>query len=165
MVSVDRLRRLGRASLIAANLVVLLLLVATASLIWMERGWAQRQFRGVQDAFLHGTIGTEVMPLVVAQVLPDIFPENFQPAGKDKGDWIAQFGFMLDPNDKASQGLPIGFAVSNYRPGSGAPSPRVFAFLVFALMLIVLRAAPALGARLRVRRRGGARLGGSFLGQ
>ena len=126
MLSVDRLHKLGRTSLIAANLVVLLLLVAVATLIWMERGWAQRHFRGPQDAFLHGTIGTEVMPLVVAQVLPDLFPENFQPAGKDKGDWVAQFGFMIDANDKANQGLPIGFAVSNYRPQSGAPSPAAF---------------------------------------
>jgi hypothetical protein len=77
MLSVDRLRKLGRASLIAADLVVVLLLVAVATLIWMERGWAQRQFRGPQDAFLHGTIGTEVMPLAVAEVLPDIFPDNF----------------------------------------------------------------------------------------
>lgn len=126
MLSVDRLRKLGRASLITADLVVVLLLVAVATLIWMERGWAQRQFRGPEDAFLHGTIGAEVMPLAVAEVLPDIFPDNFQPAGKDKGDWVAQFGFMRDPDPKANQGLPIGFAVSNYRPGSGAPSPVAF---------------------------------------
>src|SRR5215471_4874862 len=126
MLSVDRLRKLGRASLIAADAVVVLLLIAVAALIWMERGWAHRHFRGAQDAFLHGTIGTEVMPLVVAEVLPDIFPENFQPAGKDKGDWVTQFRFMRDSDPKANQGLPIGFAVSNYRPGSGAPSPIAF---------------------------------------
>jgi hypothetical protein len=126
MLSVDRLRRLGRASLIATNLVMMLLLSAVAILIWLERGWAQRQFRGPQNAFLHGTIGTELMPLTVAEVLPDIFPENFQPAGKDKGDWVAQFGLMRDPDPKANQGLPIGFAVSNYRPRSGAPSPVAF---------------------------------------
>jgi hypothetical protein len=33
---------------------------------------------------------------------------------------------MRDPDPKANQGLPIGFAVSNYRPGSGAPSPVAF---------------------------------------
>jgi cytochrome c5 len=126
MLSVDRLRKLGRASLIAADLVVVLLLVAVATLIWKERGWAKPQIRGAQDAFLHGTIGTEVMPLAVAEVLPDLFPDNFQPAGKDKGDWVAQFGFMRDPDPKAGQGLPIGFVVSNYRPQSGAPSPIAF---------------------------------------
>jgi hypothetical protein len=124
--SVDRLRKLGRGTLIAADLVVAVLLVAVATLIWLERGWARPQMRDAQEAFLYGTIGTEVMPLVVAEVLPDLFPDNFQPAGRDAGDWVAQFGFMRDPDPKTNQALPIGFAVSSYRPQSGAPSPVPF---------------------------------------
>jgi hypothetical protein len=46
MLSVDRLRKLGRASLIAADLAVVLLLVAVATLIWMERGWRSASSAG-----------------------------------------------------------------------------------------------------------------------
>src|SRR4051794_23462837 len=78
-----------------------------------------------KQAFFHGTIGTEVMPLPVAQVLPDIYPEHFQPLGKNAGDWIEQFGFIRSP-DPNSQGLPLGFTISDLMPVSGAKSPVKF---------------------------------------
>ena len=86
-------------------------------------------------AFFHGTIGTEVMPLPVAQVLPDLYPQHFKPLGKDAGDWIDQFGFIrrddvaadVPPgSDAEAGGLPLGFTVSNLTPGTGAPSPVKF---------------------------------------
>jgi mono/diheme cytochrome c family protein len=88
-----------------------------------------------RTAFFHGTIGTEVMPLPVAQVLPDIYPQHFRPMGADRGDWIDQFGFIrrrdvaaaippaLDP---AADDLPLGFTVSSLAPGTGRPSPVKF---------------------------------------
>ena len=78
-----------------------------------------------KEAFFRGTIGTEVMPLPVALVLPDIYPEHFQPLGKDQGDWIDQFGFIRS-QDPASQGLPLGFTISDLTPGTGAKSPVKF---------------------------------------
>src|SRR5688500_4445409 len=123
--SVSRARFLVRAARWFAVASVTLLLVATAALVVLERRWvppaAQRDPRG---SFFDGPIGTELAPLVVLQVLPDMFPEHFQPA-KDGGDWIDQFGFLrADP--PAGDGLPMGFVTSNYRPASGAPSPVRF---------------------------------------
>lgn len=88
-----------------------------------------------KTAFFHGTIGTEVMPLPVAQVLPGIYPQHFQPLGKHAGDWIEQFGFIrrsdvagdIPPGgDPDAEDLPLGFTVSNLTPGSGKPSPVKF---------------------------------------
>jgi hypothetical protein len=73
------------------------------------------------------------MPLPVAHVLPDLFPEHFLPDGKTNGDWIDQFGFLRGSDPKANDGLPVGFAISNYRPQSGAPSP--FSFVGFSCAL------------------------------
>jgi hypothetical protein len=89
-----------------------------------EAGWPTPGFRDTEDAFRHGTSGTEMMPLPVAHVLPDLFPEHFLPGGKTNGDRIDQFGFLRGSDPKANEGLPIGFAISNYRPQSAAPSPR-----------------------------------------
>jgi hypothetical protein len=108
-----------------AVVVVTLLLVATAALIVVERGWAKPPPpREPQQAFFNGSIGTELMPLVVLQVLPDMFPEHFRPAPQG-GDWVEQFGFIRR-NPPDPDGLPLGFVASNYRPQSGAPSPVRF---------------------------------------
>jgi mono/diheme cytochrome c family protein len=123
-VSRQRLRWLGVLGLILANLVVAVALVATGVLIYLESGWATPNYREPGEAFRYGTIGTEVMPLPVALVLPSLAPHHFQPAGSEAGDWIEQFGFLRNPNDP--YGLPIGFATSNYRPKTGAPSPVRF---------------------------------------
>jgi mono/diheme cytochrome c family protein len=128
-----RLAKLGRAAMIVANVLVALALILTAALIWLEHGWVKPQLaREPEDAFRHGTIGTELMPLPVALVLPDLFPEDFQPAGKGAGNWVEQFGFV--PSDPGtSEGLPVGFVTSNYRPGSGSPSPVAFVGFACAL--------------------------------
>ncbi len=125
-VSRDRLHKLSRIGLISANVLVLLALVVTGVFIRLERGWAKPVFRDPEQAFRHGTIGTELMPLPVAYVLPDLFPEHFQPGGPQGGDWVEQFGFLRDSDPSANGGLPIGFVVSRYRPQSGAPSPVAF---------------------------------------
>ena len=87
-VSRDRLHKLSRIGLISANVLVLLALVVTGVFIRLERGWAKPVFRDPEQAFRHGTIGTELMPLPVAYVLPDLFPEHFQPGGPQGGDWV-----------------------------------------------------------------------------
>jgi RoxA-like, cytochrome c-like len=99
---------------------VSLLLVLALALPILERSWATADENlGPQDAFFHGSIGTELVPLPVLQVLPDLFPEDF-----GAGDsWIDRFGFLRssDPG-----GLPVGFTASHRRPQSGAPSPVAF---------------------------------------
>ncbi|ANK88266.1 cytochrome c [Rhizobium sp. MC63] len=125
-ISRDRLYRLFRFLLVSVNLLVLITLVATGIFIRLEGDWVHPTIRDPKDAFENGTIGTELMPLPVALVLPDLFPEHFQPAGADAGDWVKQFGFLPYDNPEANNGLPLGFATSNYRPGSAAPSPVPF---------------------------------------
>ena len=101
--SSDRLLKLGRFVLISANVLVIAALAATAAFIRIKSGWATPVFRDAEDAFRRGTIGTEVMPLPVAHVLPDLFPEHFLPGGKTNGDWIDQFGFLRG-SDPRSEG-------------------------------------------------------------
>jgi hypothetical protein len=102
-----------------------LVLVLTGLLLYREKGWAQPEFLGPREAFFDRTIGTEVIPLPVLQVLPELTRErkHFAPLGPDAGDWIEQFGFL---RSKESKDLPVGFTLSHYRPRSGAPSPVPF---------------------------------------
>jgi len=123
-VSQRRLRWLIKPTLIALNGIVGLLLVATFALIYLERNWVTPRFAEPKEAFASGTIGTELMPLPVAITLPRLASHHFLPGGPSNGNWIEQFGFL--PNADDSNGLPIGFAVSRYRPQSGAPSPVPF---------------------------------------
>jgi hypothetical protein len=126
-ISISRLQKLWRLVLIVANSLVGLALLATGAFLWLETGWAVPNVSAnPEQAFRHGTIGTELMPLAVAEVLPDLAPEHFQPRRPDGSkceDWIACFGFIPAPDGSA---LPVGFAVTNYRPRSGAPSPTPF---------------------------------------
>jgi hypothetical protein len=123
-ISQQRLRWLVRLSLTLLNVVVALLVVATGVLVYLESKWVTPQFAEPAAAFWQGTIGTELMPLPVALVLPSLAPHHFQPDGSAAGDWIEQFGFLRRPDNP--DGLPIGFSVSNYRPQSAAPSPVPF---------------------------------------
>jgi len=110
---------------IAGIAVTALFLSAVVTLLVAEGSWNEPEPTSPQDYFLHGSIGTEVMPLAVFQVLPVLFPDQFQPAGPAAGDWVDQFGFVRGtPN--INDGLPFGINVSRYRPKSGAPSPIPF---------------------------------------
>ena len=126
-VSRERLHWLVRPTLIAINVVAASALLGTAILIWKEATWTNAEApRDPQAAFLHGTIGTELIPLPVAHALPRLFPSYFQPDGQAGGDWIEQFGFMRKATGPANDDLPLGFVVSHFRPGSAAPSPVPF---------------------------------------
>jgi hypothetical protein len=126
-ISTLRLRELLRLTLIAADLLVGLGLLAVIVLLWLEAVWASPHSPVNQEAaFLRGTIGTELMPLAVAEVLPDLAPNHFQLTRADESkcdNWIACFGFIPS---KDGSSLPVGFTVANYRPRSGAPSPTPF---------------------------------------
>jgi hypothetical protein len=59
--------------------VTTLLLGVTGVLLILESGWATPPAKTKEEAFLHGSIGVEIMPLAAFQVLPDMFPDRFQP--------------------------------------------------------------------------------------
>jgi hypothetical protein len=115
-ISRGRLKTLLFVVLISVNAVVALALIDAITLIVLERGWVHPLARSPEDAFRHGSIGTELMLLSVALVLPDLCPEHFLPGGPQAGEWAVQFGFLREADPSANDGLPIGFAVSNYRP-------------------------------------------------
>ncbi|WP_108873441.1 hypothetical protein [Roseibium album] len=130
-VSVPRLNYVWRVALWVLNIAILIAVLATGYLVYIERGWAKPIYRDAPQAFRNGTIGTEVMPLPVALVLPDLFPHHFQPGGQEAGNWVEQFGFLDDPDNP--DGLPVGFTTTNYRPQTAAPSPVPFVALTCAL--------------------------------
>ena len=103
--------------IVAASLLIAFLILRST--------WVEEQSRSSRDAFLYGTIGTELVPLPVFQILPDMFPDQFQPDGKEAGDWIKQFGF-IQGTPGVNEGLPVGFTVSNYLPRTGSPAPVKF---------------------------------------
>jgi hypothetical protein len=126
-ISKTKLSRLWRMVQVGILLIATVLLIATIGLIVLEKTWRKTTGPlGPKDAFFNGTIGTELLPLPVLQVLPSLFPEHF-----GEGDqWISRFGFYkASPNDV----LPIGFVASNHRPQSGAPSPVKFVGFTCAL--------------------------------
>jgi len=109
----------------AAITVTALVLALAAGFVILEATWVTKEGQSPRDRFLYGSTGTELMPLQVFQVLPDLFPDQFQPAGKDAGDWVDQFGFVRG-QPGVNEGLPLGVSVANFRPKSGEPSPVPF---------------------------------------
>jgi hypothetical protein len=114
------LSHLAQVLLTAAALAAL---VFVAVLIYREDRWAAPDPREGEDAFFHGSIGTEFAPLPVLLALPDLCPEHFHRPG-GAGNWVEQFGFIRPA--AADTALPLGFTVSRHRPKSGAPSPVPF---------------------------------------
>lgn len=112
-------------SIVGIALGALLIAITGAFVAW-EATWVTDQHYDERDAFLKGSIGTEIAPLAVVKVLPELAPEAFLPGGPDAGDMIEQFGYIRRPADDPYAALPVGFTVGNYRPLSGAPSPIPF---------------------------------------
>jgi hypothetical protein len=109
----------------AAIVITATLLLGTFTLLFSESRWVKAESMSPADSFRYASTGTELMPLPVFKVLPILFPDQFQPGGKQAGDWIDQYGFIRG-NPSANEGLPQGFFTSNHRPKSGAPSPVKF---------------------------------------
>jgi hypothetical protein len=117
--------KIARGTMYAANVLTAVLLVATFVFMYAESTWVHPQSSGPQQSFLYSTTGTEIMPLPVFQVMPALFPDQFQPGGPAAGDWIDQYGFIRGKAG-VNDGLPQGFFLSNHRPKSGSPSPVQF---------------------------------------
>jgi hypothetical protein len=118
-------------------------LIGLAVTVWLnaaQTGWREPTwYTDPQEAFVHGSIGTELAPLVVFEALPDLFPDEFAPidtylkaegvSARPAGSWVEQYGFVPKPPEdagRADAALPVGFIVSRHRPVSGAPSPVPF---------------------------------------
>jgi hypothetical protein len=114
-----------RAIQIVADLVAGAILAAVLMIVAVETFAKVPEPQTLRDYFISGSTGTELMPLAVFQVLPTLFPDQFQPAGPAGGDWIDQFGFVRG-QPGVNEGLPSGVNVSWYRPKSGALSPIPF---------------------------------------
>src|SRR5262245_22055997 len=112
---------------VLAVIITCVVLAATGYLLQKQNIWVTPEFRPPEKAFTDGSIGTEIVPLPVMQVLRDLVKDknHLTPRGPDAGDWIDQFGF-LHARPGHPPDLPNGFVLSNYRPKSGAPSPVPF---------------------------------------
>ncbi|MEO6923495.1 MAG: hypothetical protein ABI142_06695, partial [Bryocella sp.] len=114
-------RKLARGAMWASIGITSVLLVGTLAFMHTESSWVEAKSMGPEDSFRFSTTGTEIMPLPVFEVLPALFPDQFQPGGPADGDMIQQFGFIRGQAG-VNEGLPSGFFVSNHRPKSGSPS-------------------------------------------
>src|SRR5262249_8536609 len=125
----------GLAFLVGLTGLAFTVWVNMAQIGWQEPAW----HTDPQEAFVHGSIGTELAPLVVFDALPDLFPDEFAPidtylkaegvSAQPAGGWLEQYGFIPKPPADAGRpdaALPVGFIVSRHRPVSGAPSPVPF---------------------------------------
>lgn len=120
-----RLRQVLKSARLLLVLLVTVALLLTVTYEIVQCSWHSPKELSAREAFFEGSIGTEVMPLPAAIALPKLYPQHFQPAGQDAGDWIEQFGLLRG----GPEGLPLGFTLSNRRPKSGAPSPVPFVAL------------------------------------
>jgi hypothetical protein len=117
------------------------LLAATFIFLIAESRWAPQEApRSPPQAFVSGAIGTELIPLPVLEVLPELFPDKFpKPSTTDRG-WVRKYGFIPpgwehrllknqqqeDFRSPENGQLPLGFSVARLRPLSAFPSPVSF---------------------------------------
>src|SRR5882724_1039359 len=95
-------------------------LIFTFGFLFLESRWAPAEYSGSpQLAFVESSIGTELIPVSILEVLPDLFPDKFPP----NGGWIKKYGFIppgwsrqllktqVNPNSKLVEtpDLPLGF--------------------------------------------------------
>lgn len=118
-------QKLARAAMWSSIVLTAVLVAGTLWFVHAEGTWVHSRALNPEESFRFATTGTEIMPLPVFKVLPELFPDQFQPGGPQAGDWIEQYGFIRG-HDGVNEGLPSGFFISNHRPKSGSPSPVQF---------------------------------------
>ena len=136
MPTVRRLLRIGAVAISAV------LLVATGLWLYGETRWSRWTPASPEEAFIHGTIGLETLPLKYALVLEEVSGTAFK-SGREGGRslWRA-YGFLDNPragtDDKpaclgnAADKLPVGFSISQRMPAKAFPTPIEFAGLTCA---------------------------------
>lgn len=139
-----------------AVVATLVLQALTAALLLWEQSWVEpRKAYGGQAAFVAGSVGTEFIPLVVLEVLPEVDPVGFPAPSKNasgqlEGGWIAKYGFIERRGDEPTfpptepelkkaldddpelRSLPVGFTLTAVRPFTPDPSPTRFVGLACA---------------------------------
>jgi hypothetical protein len=130
----DRIRLFLLWAIVLFSAVVL---ISTLIFLLLESRWATAKYPdSPQHAFVQSSIGTELIPLVVLEDLPDLFPDKFPP----NGEWMKRYGFISpgwsahllktqrtgNSNPVETTELPLGFSVSRHRPLSAYPSPVDF---------------------------------------
>ena len=118
-----------------SRLLFVIAITLTACVACNYSTWQAESPKNPEEYFEHGSIGAEQVPLPVFLVLPDLYPNNFQPGGEAAGDWIDQFGFIRrpHPHDSARDyDLPVGLTATDHQPESGKYSPIPFVGLTCA---------------------------------
>src|SRR4051812_7259443 len=91
----------------AAIALTCLALAAAAGLLLWQATWVRPVARTPEESFRYGSMGVAIMPVKVFRSLPVLFPDRFQPAGAEAGDWVDQYGFVRG-KPGVNGGLPLG---------------------------------------------------------
>jgi len=139
------LRRLWR--IVQSALLTLSVLVLVLTLFWLkkESDWGSWTPLTEADAFHHGTLGLETLPLKYLLVLEDVSGAQFSFRNGPHRPFTEAYGFITpspppgksfcdaQTPDEVRAFLPVGFSVSNRLPQSATPVPLQFAGLTCAL--------------------------------
>lgn len=130
---------LCRVTKIASIVVSVLLLAITGAWLVAETLWAKFTPPTPEQAFTHGTIGLETMPLKYALVIDTLSASAFHTGREDGRSMWRTFGFVDNPNsakdnrpaclDNAADKVPVGFGVSTFVPVKAIKTPVPFAGL------------------------------------
>jgi hypothetical protein len=134
--------RLVQRALVAVAVLALLL---TCFWLKKESDWESGPALNDAEAFRHGTIGLETLPLKYLLVLEEVSGDQFSFRNGLKRPFTEEYGFIVPPPpagrsvcdaqtaDEVRAFLPVGFNVSHRLPLSATPAPVQFAGLSCAL--------------------------------
>ncbi|MDX1500850.1 MAG: hypothetical protein R3325_00705 [Thermoanaerobaculia bacterium] len=128
----DKLIRWGQIVVVGLGAIGILL-----ALLWLngERRWGRWEPLSDRDAFVHGALGLEIVPLKYVIVMgEDDVSGSFFRRGEGYRSWIDDYGFLPNPDstgatlclETAATEAPVGVAVSHHLPASASPSPIPF---------------------------------------
>lgn len=139
---VSGLWRVTQRVLVAIGILALLL---TCFWLKKESDWGDGPPLSDAEAFHHGTIGLETLPLKYLLVMEDVSGDQFSFRNGLKRPFTEAYGFIVPPPpagksvcdahtpDEVRAFLPVGFSVTHRLPLSATPSPVQFAGLTCAL--------------------------------
>jgi hypothetical protein len=134
--------RLTQKALVVIGILALLL---TCFWLKKESDWGDGPPLNDADAFHHGTLGLETLPLKYLLVLDEVSGDQFSFREGTARPFTETYGFIVPPPpagkkvceaqtpDEMRVFLPVGFSVTHRLPQSATPSPVQFAGLTCAL--------------------------------
>jgi hypothetical protein len=128
-------------------LVVIGVLALALACFWLkkESDWESGATLNDAEAFHHGTLGLETLPLKYLLVLDEVSGDQFSFRNGLNRPFTEAYGFIVPPApagksvcdaqtpDEARAFLPVGFSITHRLPLSATPSPVQFAGLTCAL--------------------------------